>query len=241
MAPELILAPVIVFVASVVEAAFGFGGGITAIPLLSLMIGLHDSVTLFLVFQFFKGSLLIPGWRHVAWGKIRLVMLALPFGVALGMLCLTLIDARWLEFLLGIYLLLYVAADLLKLKGVTFRPPALHQLFMGAGGGFIQGIIGTGGPFLVTYVRGLNLGKDGFRFTIVALLFIANAIRLVLTTSAGLFNHHVLVLLAACLPAYGFALVAGYRLPKFLTHRQFSLIINILLVMSGIALLSKVH
>jgi len=49
------------------EAMFGFGGGLIAVPLLSLLLGVKEAVTLVLIFQVLMGFLLIRCYRDIAW------------------------------------------------------------------------------------------------------------------------------------------------------------------------------
>jgi uncharacterized membrane protein YfcA len=100
--------PIIILVSSIAEAGFGFGGGLLAIPLLSLVVDLHASVTLFLVFQTLKGALLFIGFRWIAWDKIWLVTAVLPLGAWLGLSSLDYFDSKLLGTVLGVYLIGYV-------------------------------------------------------------------------------------------------------------------------------------
>ncbi len=80
-----------------------------AIPLLSLFMDIKFAISLFLIFQTFKGALLIPGWKYIEWRQVKWVALFLPLGVVAGFLCFNLADFHWLGICLGIYLLAYVA------------------------------------------------------------------------------------------------------------------------------------
>lgn len=53
-----IAATIIIALAFFGESIFGFGGGLIAIPLLSLLIGVKDAVTLVLIFQLLMGLMI---------------------------------------------------------------------------------------------------------------------------------------------------------------------------------------
>lgn len=238
---EIGIISIIILFASIAEAAFGFGGGLIAILLLSFVIGLQTSVTLFLIFQTLKGILLLRGARLVAWNKLWLVTLTLPLGALFGFLSLNRFDARWIAIALGVYLLGYVAN-----RWVTFghrRWPPRHmlpsQVVVGMLGGYVQGLIGSGGPLLAAYLGSHNLQRDVFRFSLIWVLFVANAFRMSLAVTYGVLNSEICALATCCSPAYGVALIIGYRLTRILTETQFSVIMSVLLALSAISLLIR--
>lgn len=59
-----IFCTIIILVAFGGEALFGFGGGLVAVPLLSLVIDVRDAVVLVSVLQFLIGFLIIKNYRH---------------------------------------------------------------------------------------------------------------------------------------------------------------------------------
>jgi uncharacterized protein len=237
----IVLMSVIIFFSSIAEAGFGFGGGLLAIPLLSLVIDLHTSVTLFLVFQTLKGALLFIGFRWIAWRKIWLLTLVLPLGVWLGLSSLDYFDSQFIGIVMGVYLIGYVLTQYMPtgyLRLPSLSSP-LAQTATGILSGLVQGLIGTGGPLLVTYLKACNLQPNPFRFSVIFALFVANAFRITLAVNYGIVSDQMCYLVLACLPAYGLALVIGYKLPKLISEAQFSVIINILLVASAVSLFVK--
>jgi uncharacterized protein len=232
---------IIILVSSIAEAGFGFGGGLLAIPLLSLVIDLHTSVTLFLVFQTLKGALLLIGFRWIAWDKIWLVTAVLPLGAWLGLSSLDYFDSEFIGIVFGVYLIGYVLTQYIPagdLRSSSLNLP-LAQIATGILSGFVQGLIGTGGPLLVTYLKACNLKPDPFRFSVIFALFVANVFRITLAVNYGMVSYQIYNLVLACLPAYGLALVIGYKLPKLLSDAQFSVIINIFLIVSAVSLFVK--
>jgi uncharacterized protein len=237
----IVLMSIVILFSTIAEAGFGFGGGLLAIPLLSLVIDLHTSVTLFLVFQTLKGTLLFIGFRSIAWGKIWLVTAVLPLGAWLGLSSLDYFDSQFIGIVLGVYLIGYVLTQYLPtgcLGSPSLNLP-LAQIATGIMSGFVQGLIGTGGPLLVTYLKACKLQADPFRFSVIFVLFVANVFRITLAANYGMVSYQIYHLVLACLPAYGLALVIGYKLPKLLSDAQFSIIINILLIVSAVSLLVK--
>ncbi|MBI1273009.1 MAG: TSUP family transporter [Alphaproteobacteria bacterium] len=237
---EIFLSVVIVFATSLVEATFGFGGGLVAVPLLSLMFGIKDSVTLFLVFQALKGVLLPFIWRHIDWKGIGVIAVVFPAASALGLFLLNTVDDSLLNFVLAGYLVFYVAAGArLKFPQLRGVKNVAAQAAAGAAGGVVSGISGMGGPFIVTYLKTLSLNKETFRASVLLILFAGNALRCALSGTAGMYHGEILTLLLICLPAHLLGLAVGYKVPRLISEDRFRAAINILLVAAAISLLAK--
>src|SRR5436305_13980771 len=80
----------IVFLATLVRSAFGFGEALVAVPLLAFVIPVPVAVPLATLLSVaVAGLILARDWRHVhGRGAGRLVLAALP-GIPLGLLLLT--------------------------------------------------------------------------------------------------------------------------------------------------------
>ncbi len=118
-------------------------------------------------------------------------------------------------------------------------PNKAAQIISGIGGGFVMGLMGTGGPLYVTYLKSLGLNKDSFRFSLIFVLFLSNCIRVGFGIPTGYFDAQNISIFIYCAPAYFFALAIGYKLPKFISDKHFAWVINALLVLSGVSLLIK--
>ena len=83
---NLIAIPIICF-SFFTQAAFGFGGGLIAISLLSLFLDAKDAVVMVMFFQFLIGLLIFKLWKEV--DKPTLIRLApgLAIGTLAGSLC----------------------------------------------------------------------------------------------------------------------------------------------------------
>lgn len=78
------------------EALFGFGGGMVAVPLLSLVLDVKEAVMLVSIFQFFVGFLILKNYKQVAWHIIPPMMIGMIIGVAIGVHSLAFFDLRTL-------------------------------------------------------------------------------------------------------------------------------------------------
>ncbi|MCB0336701.1 MAG: hypothetical protein KDD62_10365, partial [Bdellovibrionales bacterium] len=65
------LSSLIIFAAFLGQAIFGFGGGLLAIPLLSIMVPVREAVTIVLCFQLLAGVLVFEAAEQLSWSSIK--------------------------------------------------------------------------------------------------------------------------------------------------------------------------
>ena len=220
-----------------VEACFGFGGGLIAIPLLSLMLAPKDAVFLMLTFQCLKSVLLVTAWRQIDWSALKFMPIGILAGAVIGTMLLDVVDAQTLRLFLAFYLILFVAGDYLKFSWRLQAPGQTGSLLAGVSGGLISGLTGMGGPALVTYLRTQNLPKAQFRATIIVALTLLNFFRFALDYRDILQSTAVHAYFLPCLAVFCLVMVLGSRLPKFLSEQRFKAGINVLLLLSAVLLL----
>jgi uncharacterized membrane protein YfcA len=156
-----LFAPVIGLVAGGMAGLFGVGGGIVLVPMLTLLgVPLHQAVSLSLVY--IACTSIAGGLTHLRQGNIRLSLAALlvlgsigsvPVGTHLGQ-NLPEGPMAWAFalFTLGVLLWFIYRSRMLD----TLPPLALSQgrliggaLMIGLGAGFLSGLFGVGGGFIM--------------------------------------------------------------------------------------------
>src|SRR5665213_1550288 len=153
MSAETVLAPAIISIAFFGESIFGFGGGLIAIPLLSLLLGVRDAVTWVLIFQPFMGLLVWQSYARIDWKAARPMMPGVLIGTIVGTLLLSKASISFLQLFLAASILLFLIKTV-WFKGFTFghKSNAGSAAAAGLSGGLFQGLIGTGGPVLTMYL-----------------------------------------------------------------------------------------
>src|SRR3954449_9389005 len=80
----------IIFLATVIRSAFGFGEALVAVPLLALIIPVEVAAPVaVLVSVTVAGLVLLQDWRHVHLGSAGRLIVATMFGIPFGLLLLT--------------------------------------------------------------------------------------------------------------------------------------------------------
>jgi uncharacterized protein len=239
--PETIaLLALIIILAYTVFGLTGFGSSITAMPLLVQLIPLKMAVPLMLIFDLCSALLMGMKNRRVIDRKelTRLIPFMLV-GMTIGVVALVKVPERWLLLVLGIFILAYSAWSLL-LKREPKRMRAAWSVPLGMAGGMFTALFGTGGPIYTIYLARRLDDKAVLRATISALIFVTGISRLVFFSSAGLFNQHSLLWLAAILlPCSLLGLFLGNRLHSRLPAERVVQAIWVILIAGGVSLVLR--
>lgn len=234
----VVLSAAIICIAFLTESVFGFGAGLIAIPLISLFLGVQNAVTTVLIFQLGMGILLVKSYKNVDWRHAFPLVAGLLLGTCLGMYGLATIDGPILTKILAIAIFAFL---LFSIFGKSFSLPKsnIMGVLCGVAGGWLQGLIGTGGPVFTMYLSGITKDRYIFRATLIFALFVTSLIRTGASFSLGLFNQQVLTIaLWSAIPYVG-AIFMGNKLHVKVDQKHFRIGVNILLFFVAISLLLK--
>ena len=151
---SLIIPVIIIFAAAFGQAIFGFGGGLIAVPLLSLLLGFADAVTLALVLQLMFGLMLTKVKADFNWRVIWPFVFGLIPGAGFGTILLSVGSEQTLRIVLVSFILAYL------LKSYFFKDLKISLLsnkyvavIYGVLSGLVQGLLGSGGPVMLIYAN----------------------------------------------------------------------------------------
>ena len=133
----------------------GFGFGLTAVPLLALIIPIQDAVSLQLPFA----AVLVcyNAWRYrrlVSWRKMAPLLIAAAVALPVGLWSLTYFPERFMIRALAVFIVLAVISGRWTPKQQPNRdkaPPAWLGVVLGSISGWFTGAYTTGGPPAVIY------------------------------------------------------------------------------------------
>jgi len=236
----LLIVVAVLTLATFGHAIFGFGGGLIAIPVLSILIGVRDAVTLSLVQQMVTVTLLSRTIRHVNWHITGAVLAGMLPGTLGGILLLSMLNESYLRIVLAIFIFLYLV------KSIAFPNaslPGLRNRLWGAVTGFVggalQGLIGTGGPPVVIYYNEIGVSREVFRAGMLMLLAASNTLRIGISIPAGLFTDEVIGICLYTLPFFVLALWFGDKLGRRVDERYYTFAVYVVLSASLILLISN--
>lgn len=151
----------IAFLAGVMFGYTGWGAGLVAMPLLTLLFGPVEALAIFII-----GALLVivhiapDAARKADWPAIILLLAGQAIFIPLGSIVLFFVDPDLLRRAIGVVI---IAATLVILRGWRFpgKPGTGVSALTGIISGFLNGSVGLGGPALVIYM--LSMGGSANR------------------------------------------------------------------------------
>ncbi len=217
----------------------GFGSGLIAIPILTLMLPLSIVVPLMVSLDYVASlSHGLKNRNDIQWKEL---LPLIPFslaGVVIALFFLSKSDGLLLTRAMGVFIILFA---LYTLSGFTLKKGVAKGwgALAGFSGGMIGTMFGTGGPLYVTYFKARGLEKTVFRSTLAVAFLLDGAGRIVGFASAGFFTEEFFTLLAMALPLMGIFLYIGGHAHTRITQLQFQRAISVLLIVSGSVLVFK--
>lgn len=156
---QLALACAVAFSASILGGLAGYGTGLILPVFLVPVVGVGNVIPVMAVAMFFNNASRVGVFRNaIQWPHVRrILLLGLP-ACLVGAYSYTLLNARWIALLLGIFLLLSVPLRRLFNRAQVHLSSGAEQ---GAGAcfGFVNGILPGVGVFLISIL--LHAGLTG--------------------------------------------------------------------------------
>lgn len=224
-------------VAGTLSGIVGFGAAIMLMPVLMLAFGPQEAVPLMAIASLLANlSRVMVWWRDIDWRANAYYCATAVPAAALGARTLLLLDPRIVEGMLGVLFLGMIPLRRWMMRQ-GWRIGAGHLALVGAGIGFLTGMVSSTGPINTPFFLAYGLVKGAFLATEA---FGSMAIGL---TKAIVFRRLDALPLETIARGLlvGASLMAGSRLAKGFVLRldadQFRLLMDVLLVVAGLVLL----
>lgn len=229
----------VVFLATLVRSAFGFGEALVAVPLLSLRLPVAVAAPLAVLLSVTVAAVIVvEDWDKVQLGSARrLVLFSLP-GVPLGLLLLTVAPAPAVKAALGAVIVAFSAYCLARPTPVELRDDRLAWLF-GFASGVLGGAYGMNGPPLVIYGTLRRWSAEQFRATLQGYFLVASAVGMAGYWLAGLWVPAVTRYYLLSLPVAAASVWLGRVVNRRLAGRAFVRYVHAALIVIGVALVSQ--
>lgn len=227
----------IIFLATVIRSAFGFGEALVAVPLLALVIPVEVAAPLaVLVSITVAGIVLVQDWHQVHIGSAwRLILATLP-GIPLGLLLLTSVAEHIVKAVLAVVIIGFSAYCLVRRTPLELKSDRLAWLF-GFAAGILGGAYGMNGPPLVIYGALRRWSAERFRATLQGYFLPASLVGMGGYWLAGLWAPAVTRYYLLSLPLAIVAILLGRSINRRLNSRRFVLYVHVGLIIVGMTLL----
>ena len=195
----------VLFLATFVRSAFGFGEALIAVPLLALIMPMNVAAPVAVLISITVAVIVLAqDWRHVHARSAGWLVLSTLVGTPLGLLLLTRVEGRIVKGCLGIFIVAFSVYSLLDRRRLTLEDDTWAWTF-GFGAGVLGGAYGMNGPPLVMYGALRGWSPQRFRATLQGYFLPASLMSLAGYWLAGLWKpivtHYYLISLPAVLAA----------------------------------------
>lgn len=201
---EIIATVLVIFATATLASTVGFGLGITATPMLLLVLEPQTVVVIVnVVSSLIFVLILVQSKQELPARKIWPLATAAAFGAPIGVLALTTVSATPLRISIAILIIVLSAATTLNFH--TKMPKSrLFGLAIGFGtGGLIAGL-GIGGPIMALFLLGQKMKSRKLRVSLAFYFLGMSIITLVGYGIAGLYtSERIELLLFIAVPALG--------------------------------------
>jgi uncharacterized membrane protein YfcA len=232
----VLLVMVVIFVATLIRSAFGFGEAMVAVPLLALVIPVETAVPLaVLVSLTVAGVIVVQDWHSVQVRSAFWLVLATLFGIPLGLWLLATVAEPIIKALLALVIIAFSTYCLASRRQLELKDDRLAWLF-GFAGGVLGGAYGMNGPPLVIYGALRRWPPAYFRATLQGYFLPASLVGLVGYWLAGLWVPAVNYYYLFSLPLALAAVFLGRLVNRRLKSHQFLLYVHLGLIVVGTTL-----
>jgi uncharacterized membrane protein YfcA len=201
----------VVFLATLIRSAFGFGEALIAVPLLTLFIPLPVAAPLAVLLSITVAAIVVAqDWREIHVRSAGWLVISTVFGIPVGLLLLTSSHQQAVKIALAILIVAFSTYSL-----VGRRPPELHTdkraLLLGCGfcAGVLGGAYGMNAPPLVMYGAMRRWNAQHFRATLQAYFLPASTLGMAGYWIAGLWTPRVTHYYLVSLPVAIVAVLLG--------------------------------
>jgi hypothetical protein len=208
----------VVFSATLIRSAFGFGEALFAVPLLALRLPLEIAAPLAVLISITIAAIVVAqDWQKIHWRSANWLVLATLLGIPAGLALLTSSHQRAAKVTLAVVIIAFSAYSLVGRRLPELKTDSLVWLLVcGLSAGVLGGAYGMNGPPLAIYGSMRRWSAQHFRATLQGYFLPASILGMAGYWAKGLWipavTHYYLISLPATLPAIFLGRVVNHRL-----------------------------
>lgn len=228
---------IILFLATLIRSAFGFGEALIAVPLLAFFIPVEVAAPVAaLVSITVAGIVLIQDWQEVHTRSAGWLVLFTMMGIPLGLLLLVTIAAPIVKAILAAVIITFSMYSLMSKRKHILNNDCWAWVF-GFSAGVLGGAYGMNGPPLVVYGALRNWSPRHFRATLQGYFLPASMVVMAGYWMAGLWTSAVSRYYFLSLPGIILAIFLGRAINRRMEAGRFLIYIHAGLIITGVVLL----
>jgi hypothetical protein len=237
MNASTIEAPAILFLATVIRSAFGFGEALIAVPLLSLLMPVEVAAPVAVLVSITVALIVvIQDWRDVHASSAGRLVFTTLFGIPVGLVLLKTVSEPVIKTILAVVIISFSLFSITRRKQYDLKSDRFAWFF-GFAAGVLGGAYGMNGPPLVVYGSLRAWPPARFRATLQGYFLPASIIGMAGYAFWGLWtptvNRYYLLSLAPVV----LAIFIGRAINRRLHHGRFLSYVHQGLIVIGLILL----
>lgn len=227
----------IIFLATLIRSAFGFGEALIAVPLLALFIPVKVAAPVAVLVSITVALIVtIQDWNKIHLESAKRLVLSTFFGTPAGLLLLILFVDQVVQAILAVVIMVFALYRLADQSQFKLEDDQKAWMF-GFGAGVLGGAYGMNGPPLVVYGALRDWSPQRFRATLQGYFLPASIVAMAGYAIAGLWTYTVTWYFFLSLPVVLLATYLGGILNRRMSGGSFMLYICIGLLLIGAILL----
>jgi uncharacterized membrane protein YfcA len=234
----------VVFVATVVRTALGFGEALVAVPLLVLFLPAQVTIPLVMLISILVAICIVArDWRHMHLRSAGWLIFFALLGIPLGLYALKRVDIHIIKGILAVIVISFSLYSLIGRRTLHLKSDNMAWLFCC---GFCSGVLGgayaINGPPLVIYGALRRWSAQHFRATMQAYFLPVSVVIMGGYWAQGLWIHDVTRYFLLSLPGAVAAIFIGQAIHNRL-HEQpfFKYVYGALVVIGGVLLVQALR
>jgi uncharacterized membrane protein YfcA len=229
----------VLFCATFVHSALGFGEALIAVPLLALALPVEMAAPVAVLVSITVAAVIVAqDWRHVQVPIAAWLVLSSMVGIPAGLLVLRTVSEPLVKGALGVIVGGFAAASLLNRGSYELKDDRLAWLF-GVAAGVLGGAYGMNGPPLVVYGALRRWSPEQFRATLQGYFLPASVMGMVGYWAAGMWTPNVTRYYLVSLPAVVLAIAGGRYTGRRIDAQRFLVYVHAGLLVIGAVLFSQ--
>lgn len=229
----------VIFVATLIRSAFGFGEALVAVPLLALLMPVEVAAPLAVLVSITVAVLVVvQDWHHVQVRSAGWLIFSTLFGIPLGLLVLTTVAEAIVKAILAVVIIGFSTYCLVSRRQIELKNDRLAWLF-GFAAGVLGGAYGMNGPPLVIYGALRRWSPEHFRATLQGYFLLASVVGMAGYWLADLWVPDVTRYYLLSLPIALAAIILGRVANQRMNSRSFMVYIHCGLIVVGLVLLTQ--
>ncbi len=220
------------------KSGFGSGFGSLAVPLMALAVTVPQAAAMLMPVLLVMDLLSFAAYRRHF--DVRLIRFLLPFGLlgtVVGTLLFSLLDARLVAGLVGVFTLVFLAQRLLfPPKPDSPPPPTWLGAILATMSGFTSFIAHSGGPPINAYVIPLRLPPMVFAATMSVFFTVLNLSKWIPYAWLGLLDVRNMATSLVLLPFAPIGVWVGVRLARHIKPLLFYRLVYAGMLLTGVKL-----